>query len=318
MDVLSDLLASMRIDGSVLAELRCGGDWGIDLEEGDGIPFHYILKGHCWLLGLPEPSRLGPGDLVVAPHWRRHVLASSVDQPTTRIRSMIASSGLPLWTGGTLDRPLLMHAGTGDGEVRIVSGVFSVAGRGARLLIAQLPPLLHLEADTEGLVPHFLTAMDFIRQESAVIRPGYRAVASRLMDLLFIQIVRAAMTRPGTEIGLLGGLADPHLSRALAAIHAQPARSWTVAELAAEAGLSRTRFSDRFRRVVDMSPIAYLSRWRMILAEELLARPGTRIEDVRMQLGFSSGFSFARAFRAHSGQTPRDYRKSSMTEASAA
>lgn len=316
MDVLSEILTPIRISGSVLAEIECGGAWGIDMGLGvdlgfsNGIPFHYLTEGQCWLMDGNSPTLLFPGDLVVAPAWTFHALASSPEQPCSLITAVLAANGLPVWKGGTLDQPLLVKAGTTGGEVHILSGVFTLTGRRAGMLIEQLPPLLHLRAQDEGLVPQLRTALDFIRQESLLTRPGFVAVAARLMDLLFIQILRAVITQPTANIGFLAGLSDEHIGRALAAIHLNPAGPWTVAKLAAEARHSRTIFAERFRQLVGLTPMQYTKQWRIAQAEQLLARAGTSIDSIRRQLGFSSSFAFARAFRAQHGISPRAFRVS--------
>lgn len=314
MDVLSDLFSSIRIDGSVLAEIRCGGDWGIDMETGDGIPFHYVIEGGCWLLGK-EPIKLSKGDLVVAMHWPSHALASAPDSPLQTARELVAANGLEFWTSGTLGRPNILIAGADEKDVTILSGIFSLKGRAAAILIDQLPALIHLSTREQDLEPQLRMALEFIHQESLGTRPGYIAVATRLMDLLFIQVLRSAITQPSVPIGLLAGLADPSVSRALAAIHASPSTDWTVADLAREAFLSRTTFAERFKEMVGISPIQYVVRWRMTIAEDLLARSDLTIEQIRTRLGYGSSFVFARAFRAHSGLAPREYRLSRRDEA---
>jgi AraC-like DNA-binding protein len=112
------------------------------------------------------------------------------------------------------------------------------------------------------------------------------------------------------NIGFLAGLSDEHIGRALAAIHSNPAGPWTVAKLAVEARHSRTIFAERFRQVVGLPPMQYVNQWRIARAEQLLARPGISIDAVRRQLGFSSSFAFARAFRAQRGVSPREFRLS--------
>ncbi|HEY0685605.1 MAG TPA: AraC family transcriptional regulator [Steroidobacter sp.] len=308
MDVLSDIFSSIRIDGSVLAEIRCGGDWGIDMESGHGIPFYYVIEGQCWLLGEARPVQLSKGDLVVAMHWPRHALASFPDSPLQTARDLIASNGSEFWTGGTLGRPNILRAGNAEPDVTILSGVFSLKGRGAAILIDQLPAMMHLSVEEQNLAPQLKMALDFIHHESQATRPGYVAVATRLMDLLFIQVLRSAITQPSVPIGLLAGLADPHVSRTLAAVHASPSTDWTVATLAREAFLSRTTFAERFKQMVGITPIQYVVRWRMTIAEDLLARSDLTVEQIRLRLGYASSFVFARAFRAHSGLAPREYR----------
>lgn len=315
MDVLSEILERMRISGSLLAELRCGGDWGLDtgVREEQGVHFHYVVQGECWLISDATPMRLATGDLVAAPHWPFHGLASSPDQPLVLIRELVTARGLPRWTGGTLDRPLVIEAGENPGAVRILSGFFTFKGQAAAMLIDQLPAILHMRA--EGLEPQLETALNFMDQESVGLRPGYVAVAARMMDLLFIQILRAIITEPLVKTGFLAALSDPSLARALAAIHADPAIPWTVAALASEACLSRTVFANRFRETVGVTPLRYVNHWRLTVAEDLLRSPGISIEGVRQKLGFNSGFAFARAFRAQFGMAPREFRQSALLAA---
>ncbi|MBB6125231.1 AraC family transcriptional regulator [Sphingobium subterraneum] len=307
-DVLSDLLSLIRIDGSVLSEVRCGGEWGIDMESGNGVPFHYVTEGECWLISNEKPRKLSKGDMVIAMHWPRHALSSSPNGPLLTARELVARNEMTFWTGGTLDRPNILQAGTEEKDVSILSGIFSLNGRGAKLLIDQLPSMMHLQVEEQHLAPELKMALDFIHYESQIKRPGYIAVASRLMDLLFIQVLRSAISQPDVSIGLLAGLVDPNISRTLSAIHAAPSHHWTVASLAREAGMSRTGFAERFRQVIGVTPIQYLTRWRMTIAEDLLVQSNETIEHIRTRLGYDSGFVFARAFRAHSGVSPREYR----------
>lgn len=313
MDVLSEILALVRINGSVIAEIKCDGDWGLHLGIGEtlgSIPFHYIIQGNCWLRGEQTPPvELSGGDLVVAPHWCFHALSSSPDYPLTKITDLIAAGGMPSWTGGTLEKPLLICTGDGGPTTRILSGVFTLEGRGLTMLIEQLPPLFHMRTRQKGLKSQLDTALSFVRQEREKFRPGYVAVAARLMDLLFIQILRAAITLPSVKNGLLAGLSDSHLARALSALHANPGHNWTVAKLASEACLSRTVFAERFRRLVGYTPIQYVNRWRMTIAEDMLIQSNLPIDRIRNQLGFGSSFAFSRAFRAHCGLSPREYRR---------
>ena len=322
MDVLSEIISSMRINGSALSAVECAGEWGIDMETGaahgdsdlsHGIPFHYIVAGHCWLRGEGGPIELSEGDLVVAPHWPSHALASSTDGSLEKICNLIEANGLHFWTGGTLERPLTFRVGDGVPDVRILTGLFSLKGRGAAMLIDHLPGLMHLGIQDDNLAPQLKTALEFIKYEGQASRPGYVAVASRLMDLLFIQILRSAIMQPSVRIGLLAGLADDYVGRALTAIHASPSTCWTVGKLAVEACLSRTSFAERFRQLVGVTPMHYVAQWRMAIAEDMLKRSEVGIEQIRANLGFSSSFVFSRAFRSHYGMSPREFRRASQS-----
>ncbi|WP_176598087.1 MULTISPECIES: AraC family transcriptional regulator [Sphingobium] len=311
MDVLSDIFHSVRVNGSALVETRCGGDWGIDMVPStSGIPFHYITKGECWLLSEDGPVPLHEGDLVVAMHWPPHALAANIKSKLMTAEELVSSNNSEFWKGGTLQRPNTLTAGTGRKTVTILSGLLALEGRGSAALIDQLPSLLHLRAKDDSLGLQLRMALQFIQHESKNLTPGYMAVADQMTKLLFIQILRSALSQPTVPIGLLAGLVDPHIKQALAAIHAHPSNRWTVANLAKSCGLCRTVFAEQFKSLIGITPIHYVTRWRMTLAEEMLMQSDLSIEGVRQKLGFSSGFSFTRTFRAHSGLSPREYRRS--------
>jgi AraC-like DNA-binding protein len=180
-------------------------------------------------------------------------------------------------------------------------------------LSAQLPPLMRLGVQDGSTTPQLKMALEFIEYESEAIRPGYVAVADRLMDLLFIQILRSAMLQPTSNMGIFLGLTDANISRALEAIHTSPAENWTVARLAREAGQSRTIFAQRFREIVGVPPMKYVSQWRLTIAEDLLTQSDLSIEAIRSRLGFGTSFAFARAFSARCGMSPREFRRISRS-----
>jgi AraC-like DNA-binding protein len=276
---------------------------------GRGAPFHYVLKGSCWLISSQGSLRVRAGDLLLVPQWIEHSLSVSRNASVKDVSAVVTAKGLPLWTHGTLQQPLMFSVGTGVETLHFLSGLFTFEGRGSTRMLEQLPPVLHLDAEAARLAPQLQTALSFISQETGLLRPGYVAVASRLMDLLFIQILRAAMLQRSAPVGALAGIADPKLSLSLAAIHSAPGRKWTLADLAARAGLSRTLFAERFRNAVGVTPMRYLSNWRLQLAERALSDTQSSVEAIRTELGFHSSFAFARAFKRFTGCSPREYRR---------
>ncbi|MCC6481355.1 MAG: helix-turn-helix transcriptional regulator [Sphingomonadaceae bacterium] len=130
-----------------------------------------------------------------------------------------------------------------------------------------------------------------------------------MTDLLFIQIIRSCTSIAEMQSGLFAALADKSIARALKAIHEDPSVPWTVSSLAKKAGLSRTVFAKRFHTLVGVTPIQYLTRWRLIVAEDMLLRSDLPVGEIQARLGFSSSFAFSRAFRFAFGDSPRAYRK---------
>jgi AraC-like DNA-binding protein len=309
LDVLSNLLSMVHINGSLIADIRLRGQSGLSFGVGRGSPFHYILEGSCWLMTAREPVKVQAGDLLLIPHWEQHGLAVSQAATLEAVTDVVKTNGLPVWTHGTLQQPLVFGVGRGVETLHFLSGLFVLEGRGSDRLLEQLPDVVHLNAEASRIGPQLQTALSFVSQESGLIQPGYVAVASRLMDLLFIQILRAAMLQRIPRIGELAGITDPKLSLSMSAMHASPGRKWSVADLAAVAQLSRTLFAERFRKTLGVTPMQYLSAWRLQLAERALIDTRSSVDAIRTRLGFHSHFAFSRAFRNFTGHTPRAYRK---------
>lgn len=317
MDVLSDILAFSHVSGSVLAEIDCRGDWAIDMLDSHiageiqnhAMPFHYMIEGEGYLVRDGVCMAVGIGDLIVAPSWPRHAVVSDPALPQASIVEIIAANGFEAWDGGLINRPLRFIAGQGDRDARLLSGVFRIEGHAVAMLLKELPPLLKLSIDDRTLDEQFATALSFVRQETAEIRPGYVAVAGRLTDLLFIQILRSCMATAEADVGVLAALSDTNIARALMDIHESPSAPWTVSSLAGRAHLSRTLFAERFRDLVGQTPIQYVNRWRIVVAQDLLLTSDLPIGEIQLRLGFASSFAFSRVFRQITGMSPSAYRK---------
>lgn len=165
-----------------------------------------------------------------------------------------------------------------------------------------LPELIVMPIDKH---PTLALICDLLVTEGFADRGGRQAALDRLFDYLLILLVRHLVAEGGIESGVLAGLADPRLAKALTAIHDAPAKPWTLEGLADVAGMSRTRFADLFRTCVGRTPIDYLTLWRMTLARQLLAK-GKPVKSVAAQVGYDSAAAFSRVFSRVSGRPPRD------------
>nr|MBP8672200.1 AraC family transcriptional regulator [Sphingobium sp.] len=305
MDVLSEILALSHVSSSVLSEIDCRGDWAIDMldksvaatSQWHAMPFHYVLDGEAYLRHGETHSLLHAGDLIVAPGWPPHAIVSHPKSVAIAITDLISANGLEVWDGSTISRPVTFVAGDGKSVTRLLSGVFTIKGHAADMLMSQFPPLMKLSVGDDTIDEQFATALSFMHQEGQKERPGYVAVAERMTDLLFIQIIRSCTSIAEMQSGLFAALADKSIARALKAIHEDPSVPWTVSSLAKKAGLSRTVFAKRFHTLVGVTPIQYLTRWRLIVAEDMLLRSDLPVGEIQARLGFSSSFAFSRAFR---------------------
>ncbi|WP_370279583.1 AraC family transcriptional regulator [Pontibacterium sp.] len=178
-------------------------------------------------------------------------------------------------------------------------------GGHANPLLSALPDLMELDISSNA---ETVMLVRLLKAESEAQRCGYGSVLNRLGEVLMVRLLRAQIQLGATEPGVLSGLADPRISRAIVAIHERPDKSWRNEELAQVAGLSLSRFAELFVQVVGETPMAYLRRWRMVLARQDVER-GERIQTVARRYGYGSGEALSRAFRRQFGESPLALRR---------
>lgn len=305
MDVLTDLIDALRLRGTAYCRTELTAPWGMVLPASDLAHFHVIQQGTCWVQidGEPAATRLTAGDLVVIPHGHGHRL---LDDP--------ASAAVPLddlirgHEGETI-RPLIRHGGGGP-MTAFICGAFHFERRDDHPLFRILPGLIRVEGH-ESRTPSWLEGtLRFLADELRQSEPGSETIVARLIDIIFVQTIRAWIAQmPATDGGWLRALRDPQIGPALGLMHRSPERSWSVASLAAEAAMSRSAFSARFTQLVGEAPMTHLFRWRMWLAADHLRRGDLPIVDVAARTGYESEMAFSKAFKRHVGQAPSIYRR---------
>ncbi|WP_409469560.1 AraC family transcriptional regulator [Streptomyces sp. HC307] len=303
MDVLSDAVAAMRTGRphSVLSELQT--PWGMRFEGSGGAGFHVVLRGSAWLIPpRGEPVALGPGDVAFLAHGRGHVLACSLDAPLEDVR--LDPDGR--WP----EPPAPARDSTPDAV--LLCGAYMLDRSRAHPLLTELPEVVHLPARV-GAHRLLRAAVELLGAELAEPQPGSDTIVSSLLDTLLLYFLRAWWQGEGRDTGHPTGwaaaLADPGISAALRALHADPAHAWTVSELAARAGLSRAAFAGRFAALVGRPPLTYLTWWRMTTASRLLRVDDTPLRLVAQRTGYTSEFAFAKAFKREFGLAPGQYRR---------
>jgi transcriptional regulator GlxA family with amidase domain len=189
---------------------------------------------------------------------------------------------------------------------RVLGGVVICNAANTDLLLDLLPRFIHVRA-TDHVAMRLRTLVSLIREETADVRPGREAVLSRLIEVMLIEMLRCETAAWFPHVSVLGGLSDPQLAKAIAEIHADVGRSWTIAELAQTAGMSRSVFARRFSEAVGAAPVEYLLRWRMALAKDALLHGGGALEKIAAQVGYKSASAFSTAFRQRVGCPPGDF-----------
>jgi AraC-like DNA-binding protein len=288
---LADALHDLRVAQTRYCRSELTAPWGLEIPAADLILFHFVAQGRCLLEADGTELTLAAGDLVVFPHGHPHVLMDAPGRVTPDILR------LPKHELGEYSS-VLVHGGPGAQTVVLCGGArFDPPDQP---LVPHLPEVLHLPA------AHELRAItDVMSDEASTLRPGGETVLTRLSDILLIHAVRAWLERsPLAHEGWLGALRDEHIGRALAEMHRQPQRRWTVASLAAVAHMSRSSFAERFTKLVGEAPLAYLTRRRMRLATRLLRDAQLLPAEVAAHVGYDSVPAFSRAYKRVVGVPP--------------
>jgi AraC-like DNA-binding protein len=298
-DPLGEALHHLRMSGAFYCRTELSAPWGLTLPQlPDYLWFHILTAGSLQLeTGGGEPMMLGTGDVALVTHGAGHALRSERDVPTVGI--------LELEREEVSDRYEILRYGGGGTPTRLMCGAVRFDQPAARTLVAALPDLVRIEALAGPDVERIQGTLSLIAAETARPRPGGEAVITRLADVLVIQAIRAWIeTNPDAQPNWLGALRDPEIGRALALIHAEPARAWTVAALSRQVAMSRSAFAARFTTLVGEPAMQYVTRVRMQMAVTALRDEGASVAELANRLGYRSQAAFARAFKRVVGVTP--------------
>jgi len=306
-DVLADMLDAVRLRGRIFCRGEFAAPWALGFSAGNISHFHVIERGQCWLRfdGEATPIQVGADDVVVIPRGSGYQLAGDRDTAAVPLSEVIGNSH-----GGA--HAVLRLGGTGP-ETHVICGAFEFRSDQAESLLGVLPRYIRVSARTGG--DEWLDAtVKLLRSEIRRLDEGTATVVARLTDIIFIQAVRGWLrTQPEGTAGWLGALRDASIGSALRLLHAAPARDWTVSDLAAEVGMSRSPFAARFTTLVGLPPLSYLARWRMQLAAGLLASTTLSLTEVAERVGYESTAAFSRAFKKHFGIAPGSYKRTDVT-----
>jgi len=297
MDPLSDVLALLKPRSYMAGGFDVGGAWSIRFGRYEGVKCYAVVAGACWLKieDDDEPTRLKTGDYFVLPRGLPFRLASDLDAAPTEARSIFTSP-----SNGGLRRV------NGGGDCMIAGGHFALDGNHAGLLLSVLPPVVHIRQDADKAKLRW--CLDQMRHELSEPRPGGSLVVQQLATMMLVQALRLHLADGSKDgVGWMFALADKRLGAAIGAIHADPARRWTLQTLAERAGMSRSTFALRFKQKVGKSPMDYVTQWRMRLAADRLANARDPVSVVALSLGYESESAFSVAFKRTMGCSPRQY-----------
>jgi len=303
-------LERLRLDGAIFFRAEFTEQWSFTSPLREITPvlhpgatrmilFHVIVEGRCWV-SLPDGDRhwASRGDVIVLPYGDDYLMGGVQEAETVPILSLIAR---PPWTS----MPVVEH-GAGGQRTALVCGHLHSDDALFDPAMAALPPVFVVRvADTPAA--HWVEAS--IQYALATSDPSDTGSSTRLPELLLIEVLRVHLaSTPASEHGWIAALRDSVLAPAMAAVHAAPNKKWTVAELATAAAVSRSVLDDRFRRLLGLSPIRYVTEWRMHVAADLLATTNLSVAAVARRVGYVSEEAFSRAFKRSVGSPPGAWR----------
>jgi AraC family transcriptional regulator, alkane utilization regulator len=313
-DVLSDVLKAIRLQGALFLNTECHEPWCMDVPQGADLArqlqqraptlaiCHTIIEGRCWVQ-LPggEAVPLQAGDTVAIPHGDSHIIGSGLRHARVSIDDVVPVK--------TPHLEPVRYGGRGARTI-MVCGWFGYEQDVPNPLFAAMPRLFRSSIRERPSGPWLEASVKYAVHEAAAGQPGSGAVATKVAESLFVETLRGYIdSLPPRHLGWLAGLRDPQIGACLRLMHGEPARDWSVESLAAEIHVSRSVLAQRFTEMVGMPPIQYLIRWRLAMAARLLRSASSTLIRVAEVVGYESEASFSRAFKKEFGVSPGQWRR---------
>ena len=295
MDSLSAIFSTFRLQVDIIHNAQYCGHWAVDTSGPGHISFHLVTHGHCYAESpqLASPARLESGDFIMFPQRTRHRVSSEKGSEI----ELNSAPSLPYEEG-------MRHDGVG-----LLCGYFRFTHAANSPLMDILPPVKIVQSTLAQTESTPVKILSMIKQEALAKASGCQTLINRLAESLFVVLAREHLQENQAISGLTAALNDVRISKALDAIHVEPEHNWTVEALAALANMSRSSFAERFKSLLDESPISYLGRWRMQNAWLWLSEEHATIYDVARRCGYESEASFSKAFKKYMGESPGKVRK---------
>ncbi len=314
MDVLSEVLKVVKLQGALFYRGEFSAPWGVRAASSRAlaryfapgadhvIVYHLLTEGRATVrLENGDHITLNAGDLVMIPHGDQHVLENGTPAKTMDDSAHfpeIVGQGLKLWRFG------------GGGEVtRFVCGYMACDPRLSQAFLSGLPPVFKVSIRNDASGRWLENSIRFSLEQAETPRAGEEAVLAKLSEVLFVETLRSYITQlPPEQTGWLAGARDAEVGKTLALMHRHPARPWTIASLAKEAGISRSVLAERFRHYLNEPPMAYLTHWRLQLGAQMLASTSYSVAQIAEEVGYESEAAFNRAFKREFQIPPARFR----------
>jgi AraC-like DNA-binding protein len=298
MDPLSDILTMFTVQRVATIRFESSGPYALRFAGYDHIKFGAVLSGslRLWVKGNPIPIKLGPGDC--------YLLTNGLPYRTSNSENAQEIDG-NIYFAGARGEDGTIRLGDGPIDKVVIGGRFVFDEEGAAWLRSALPPIIHIKASSPGAGPLRRT-LELLGLEAGGGAPGENVIVDRLADILLVQALRAYLAENGPgQASWLAGLADPKLARAMRSFHNNVAADWSVASMASAAGMSRSSFAQKFKSVVGVAPLDYVTRWRMQRVRRALIETNLAFATIAEDNGYRSRTSCSQTFKRMFGHPPQ-------------
>lgn len=305
LDILNDILDTLGLKGALYFRTHFSPPWSVRVPEHEqAARFHLVVKGRCHVaFDSGFALDLAPGDLVLVPRGRSHVLADGPGRDAAPLEEILARVGY--------DGEGVLAIGEGDPEAstQMVCGHFTFRRGAEHPLLSALPDFFATNAVMRAREPWIDEILRLVAARMYAGEIGSAASVTRLSEIVFIELLRLGFDQDTRLQSLLEAFTDHKIGGALRLMHAAPAGDWTVDSLARQVGMSRSRFAERFSTLIGTGPMNYLTSWRLQKALALLEDARLSVQQVAAQAGYQSPAAFSRAFAGRFGQPPTEYRR---------
>jgi len=305
MDVLSDILQTVKLRGTVYFHAHFHSPWGMKIPAGEFANYHIVTNGECFVeIDDENHILLQKGDMVLFPKGGPHAIVDSLKTDAVTASELLDNS-----RKNNLNEVVI--GGDGSHSSSLICGHFEYDSEYPHPLFETLPSFIHISATNNPNATWFTIVSELAAQMSSGKSVGKEAVINRLSESLFIQTLAEYIQTIDDQTTFLAALQNRNIALALSAIHNDISYEWHITELAKIASMSKSVFSSKFLSTVGEPPIIYLARWRMLKAREMLTETTMPINLISEKVGYQSEFSFSKAFKKMTGLSPGAIRKRS-------
>lgn len=307
MDVLEDIFDALALQGALYFRTDFSAPWAVAVPPYEqAARFHLVVQGRCHVrLASGSAVDLGPGDLILIPRGQAHELADAPGRPAPPLETVLQDAG---YKG---DHVLAVGEGDPAASTQMICGHLSFRQGADHPILRAMPDHILASAADRAKESWFDETLRLVTRRIFQDAAGSGAVVRRLSEVVFVEVLRLGIGADERLATVLSGLHHPQIGKALELIHSRPGDPWTVASLASEVGMSRTRFADQFSRIFGQGPMHYLSDWRLQKALSLLTESQVPVQQVAAQYGYRSPAAFTRAFADKFGVAPTQMRRQS-------